>query len=198
MYSNPFGGWTEAGQGPSQNVWSDGVPPPSVFGALPYPSVPSNLLTFYFTSFNPDLLNCAVVGPQGQPYYRVVTDNHMPGYTVIKNAEGKSISLIEWQSHPFIEIRGTLAKQNVRNWLRLSHDRASRSMEVRGMRYTWAPRDKSIILFAGTPSQPTFLAKVTRAHGTIVLEITPDALQLGILDSTITAALLLQCGRNVD
>lgn len=55
-------------------------------------------------------------------YYQVVTDSSMPGYTVIKNAEGTKISLIEWQAHPFVEIRGMLAKQNVMNWLRISSD----------------------------------------------------------------------------
>ncbi|TFK32345.1 hypothetical protein BDQ12DRAFT_617238 [Crucibulum laeve] len=200
MYSNnPFGTWAEAGQGHSSNtVWGGGAPPPSVFGALPYPAASSNLVTFYFTSFSPDILNCSIVGPQGQTLYRVVTDNQMPGYTVIKNAEGRNISLIEWQAHPFIEIRGILPKQNVRNWLRLSPDRASRTMDVRGMRYMWSPSDKAISLFAGSASHPTFLSKITRTHGNITLDMASDALQLGILDTVIAAALLLQCGRNID
>lgn len=117
MYTNnnPFGGWADASSGQT----------PSVFGALPYPSAPSasNLVTFYFTSFNPHVLNCTVLGPHSQPYFQVVTDVTMPGYTVIKNVKGSSVALIEWQAHPLIEIRGVLSKQNVGRWLRLSSDR---------------------------------------------------------------------------
>jgi hypothetical protein len=121
-YQNPFGSWAEAGQGHSSGSLWGTSPAPSVFGALPYPSAPSNTVTYYFTSFKPNILNCSVLGPQNQVYYQIVTDNSMPGYTVIKNAEGKNTSLIEWQAHPFVEIRGTLVKQNVMNWLRLSQD----------------------------------------------------------------------------
>jgi len=114
--NHPFGSWGEQSQGQS---WS-GSP---VYGALPYPSEASNFTTFYFTSFNPNVLNCTIVGPQAQVSHRIVTDNHMPGYTVIKNAEGKNVSLIEWQAHPMIEIRGLLTKQHVKSWLGLTQDR---------------------------------------------------------------------------
>ncbi|KDR80189.1 hypothetical protein GALMADRAFT_62694 [Galerina marginata CBS 339.88] len=198
-FTNPFESWSEGGQGQSAHqVWSGSHPPPSVFGALPYPSDASAFTTFYFTSFNPNILNCTVVGPQAQVYYRIVTDNHMPGYTVLKNAEGKNVSLIEWQTHPMIEIRGLLTKQHVRTWLGLTSDKSSRTMTVRGMGYTWAPRDKSINLYAGGPRNPTFLARVTRANGAVTLDMTPDAIQLGLLDSVVAAAFLLQCGRNID
>ncbi|KAF8962579.1 hypothetical protein BDZ97DRAFT_2021739 [Flammula alnicola] len=187
-FNHPFGSWSEAGQAPS------------IFGALPYPTDPeySNLVTFYFTSFSPNILNCTVIGPQARVYYRIVTDNQMPGYTVIKNAEGKNVSLIEWQAHPMIEVRGLLSKQHVRTWLGLTADKRSRTMTVRGMQYTWAPRDKSINLYAGGHRGPTFLARITRANGAITLDMTQDAIQLGLLDPIVAAALLLQCGRNID
>ncbi|KAF9446478.1 hypothetical protein P691DRAFT_733169 [Macrolepiota fuliginosa MF-IS2] len=199
-YQNPFGSWAEAGQGQSSGTLWNSSPPPSVFGALPYPSAPSNTVTYYFTSFRPNIFNCSVVGPQNQVYYQIVTDNTMPGYTVIKNMEGKNISLIEWQAHPFVEIRGTLAKQNVMNWLRLSPDQSHRNMDIRGMRYVWAPREKSINLYTGgNGAPPTFLAKVTRSGTqTVTVDMTPDAIQLGLLDSIITATALLLCGRNID
>ncbi|KAF5356763.1 hypothetical protein D9756_006724 [Leucocoprinus leucothites] len=199
-HHNPFGTWAEAGQGQSTGSLWGTSPPPSVFGALPYPSAPSNTVTYYFTSFKPNILNCSVIGPQNQVYYQIVTDNSMPGYTVLKNAEGKNISLVEWQAHPFVEIRGALAKQNVMNWLRLSQDQSHRLMDVRGMRYVWVPRDKSINLYAGGSGTPaTFLAKVTRTSAQVVtVDMTPDAIQLGLLDSIITATTLLLSGRNID
>ena len=123
---HPFNSWSEAGNGQSvSNAWNGAAQPPSVFGALPYPSDPnySSMISFYFTSFNPNILNCSVVGPRAQTYYRIVTDNEMPGYTVIKNAEGRNVSLVEWQTHPMIEVRGILSKQHVRTWLGLTNDR---------------------------------------------------------------------------
>ncbi|KAF9476962.1 hypothetical protein BDN70DRAFT_949149 [Pholiota conissans] len=184
-FNHPFGSWAESGQ---------------VFGALPYVSDPAhpNLINYYFINFNPNILNCSIVNSQSQTVYRIVTDNQMPGYTVIKNVEGKNVSLVEWQTHPMVEVRGQLSKQYVRTWLPLSSDKSSRTMTVRGMTYTWAPRERSINLYAGGSRNPMFLAKITRTNGAITLEMTPDAVQLGLLDTAVSAALLLQCGRNID
>ncbi|PFH49581.1 hypothetical protein AMATHDRAFT_147411 [Amanita thiersii Skay4041] len=188
---NPFSGWADARNS------GNAVPPPSVFGALPYPSAPSNLSIFYLTSFSPDIFNCSILNLQGQTYYKIITDKHNPGYTVLRNAAGKNVALIEWQSHPLVEIRGLLSKQYISQWLRLSADRSSRTMDVRGSKYFWAPRDKSINLYT-SDATPRFLARITRNQSGITLELTNDALQLGILDSVVTATLLLQCGRNID
>ncbi|XP_006463489.1 hypothetical protein AGABI2DRAFT_179825 [Agaricus bisporus var. bisporus H97] len=200
QHQNPFGSWAEAGQGHSSGSLWNSNPAPSVFGALPYPPPPSRTITYYLTGFKPDIFNCCVIGSQNQVYYQIVTDSNMPGYTVIKNAEGKNISLIEWQAHPFVEIRGVLAKQNVMNWLRVSPDNSYRSMEIRGTRYIWAPRDKSINLYSGGNGTPAmFLAKVTRSgNQTITIEMIPDAIQLGLLDPIVTATTLLLSGRNID
>ena len=125
---HPFNSWSEAGNGQSGSNALDGVAQsPTVFGALPYPSDPnySSMISFYFTSFNPNILNCSVVGPRAQTYYRIVTDDQMPGYTIIKNGEGRNVSLVEWQTHPMIEVRGILSKQHVRTWLGLTNDRRS-------------------------------------------------------------------------
>lgn len=114
---NPFDAWTNNASG-SSSV-------PSVFGALPYPSDPAyaNMVNFFFTSFNPNILNCTVVGAQNRPYFTIVTDSQMAGYTVIKNSSGNKVSLIEWQSRPMIEIRDVLQKQYIRSWLALNSDK---------------------------------------------------------------------------
>ncbi|KAF8893228.1 hypothetical protein CPB84DRAFT_1326676 [Gymnopilus junonius] len=187
--NHPFGSWTESGQGGSS------VSP--TFGALPYPSDPTcSYSSFYFSSFHPDVMNCVVVGPQGQQLYQVVTDKDVPGYTVIKKADGSNISLIEWKSRPLIEIRGLLSKQPVGTWLGLSGDK--RAMTVRDIEYNWAPRGKSINMYVGVPKNPILLVKITRKNGAIQLDMSSDAIQLGLLDSVVTAAFLLQCGRNID
>ena len=53
-------------------------------------------------------------------------------------------------------------------------------------------------LVGNGPSKTLFLARIMRGTTTITLEVTPDAIQLGILDSIVTATFLLQCGRNID
>lgn len=126
-----------------------------------------NMVTFFFIDLNSDILNCNVVNGQAKRVFQIVTDSQMQGYTMIKNAEGRNISLIEWQaqSGPMIEIRGHVSKQYVKNWLGLTRDKrsvfvaepeqgpcsllsshtiSSRTMSVRGMSYVWAPRDRSI------------------------------------------------------
>ncbi|KAF5379020.1 hypothetical protein D9615_006075 [Tricholomella constricta] len=198
MYHNhPYDGWAESGQGQSSR-WASN-PPPSVLGALPYPSVTyaSNLVTYHITNFSPNVLNSKVVGPNGQVQFIIKTDNEVPGYTVIKDPQQNSIALVEWKSSPIVEIRGLLAKQPVRNWLSLSPDRSARSMEVRGSKYIWAPHNQSINLHASDFAR-TFLANISRTQTSIAIQITSDALQQRLLESIIIAALLLQCGRNID
>lgn len=125
---NPFATWS-AGNGYSSNSTQNSAPPPSIVGALPYPHPPSyplppdEIISFTFTSFNPTILNCTVLGPHNRPYFQVVTDASMPGYTLWKDAERKNIALVEWQNTPLLEARGILTKQQITNWLRLAPDR---------------------------------------------------------------------------
>jgi len=49
----------------------------------------------------------------------------MPDYTLMKNASGTGLALVEWQDHPLVEVRGDLIKQGVRGWLKLSEDKTS-------------------------------------------------------------------------
>ncbi|KAJ6562609.1 hypothetical protein B0H19DRAFT_1288562 [Mycena capillaripes] len=203
---NPYQGWSKS-SGQSNNYSSYGgastsAPPPSVFGALPYPTPPSsqfapNLSTFYLTSLNPSVLNCTVIGPRSRLAYAVSTDSSMPGYTVVKNAERKSIALIEWSKHPRVEIRGAVPKQETQGWLKISRDQTYRTMTVRGFQYTLAPDNQYINLCSSGPS-PQFLGRISRGEDSVIVEMTPDAIQLGLQDTTIVVAVLLQCGHNID
>jgi hypothetical protein len=123
IFPNPYDGWADAGQQPSL-VWDNCVPPPSVYGALPSPAMApvSNMVVFHATSFSPTILNSTVVGPQGQVYFHIVTDNELSGYTVFKDAQNKSIALIEWKTPPTVELRGIMSG-SARSWLKLSSDR---------------------------------------------------------------------------
>ncbi|KAJ7104400.1 hypothetical protein B0H15DRAFT_766916 [Mycena belliarum] len=112
---------------------------PSVFGALPYPSPTRathapQLTAFYLTALNPTVLNCAVVDARARVHYAVSTDGAMPGYTVVKRArDQKSVALVEWQAHPRVEVRGAVAKQETRDWLRLSSDQTCASSFLWGV-----------------------------------------------------------------
>jgi hypothetical protein len=53
-------------------------------------------------------------------------------------------------------------------------------------------------LYTGGPSPPEFLGRISRENGAVRLDMTTYAIQLGLLDATVVAALLLQCGRNID
>ncbi|KAJ8081794.1 hypothetical protein AAF712_010328 [Marasmius tenuissimus] len=179
--------------------WGNGASSSSVYGALPYATPPpaANLVTYYLTSFNPDLLNCTVIGPSQRPSHFIITDPQQPGYTIVKDSGGKSVALVEWQTHPLVEIRGVMSKQRVRDWLSLTSDKRSRRMSVRGNRYFWAPDERYINLYSADGT-PQFLARISRGHNTITLDLTGEALRLGFLDIAVTATLLLQSGRNID
>ncbi|KAJ6489949.1 hypothetical protein C8R45DRAFT_901555 [Mycena sanguinolenta] len=213
---NPYHGWikTSSGQnwtqyggtsraGTSKNAGlAASEPPPSVFGVLPYPTPPSahyvpNLTTFYLTSLNPSILNCSVIGPRSRLHYTISTDSSLAGYTVFKNAEKKSIALIEWTKPPRVEIRGVIPKQETQSWLKISRDQTYRTMTVRGFEYTWAPDTQCINLCSSGPS-PQFLGRISRGKDTVIVELTPDAIQLGLQDTTIVVAVLLQCGHSID
>lgn len=130
MYSsNPFGSWSQAGNGHSRNtLWGPAAAhSPSIYGALPYLAPPSaaTLTTFYFTYLNPGVLNCTVMGSDSRPLFYVVTDSSMPGYTVLRGLNGKNVALIEWQAHPLVEVRGLICKQAVHKWLGLSSTQRS-------------------------------------------------------------------------
>lgn len=45
---------------------------------------------------------------------------------------------------------------------------------------------------------PRILARVARMPNMITLDITQDALQLGLLEPAIVATVLLSCGANID
>lgn len=156
---NPYSqGWQGAGgQSPSNGR-------PSIFGALPYPSADAlpTFFSFRFTSFNPTVLNCTIIGPQSRPYFRIMTDAPMPGVSILQNANGQNIALVQWHRHPEVEIRNIITRQRTSEMLALSTNQrsvfgcdshsfqvylgyySSRTMSVSGATLTFVPRDNFI------------------------------------------------------
>ncbi|KAJ7822816.1 hypothetical protein B0H14DRAFT_2370489 [Mycena olivaceomarginata] len=198
---NPYaqGGWRNTGN-PNAASGSNTVPQPSIFGALPFvtPSPLPMFVSFRFTSYSPSILNSTVMGPQAQTYFHVNTDIPTPGFTVITNSANQPTAIIEWARHPVLEIRGIVPKQQTSQWLALAPEKRYRTMTVKNKTFVWAPDGESICLYSPGLGAPQTHARVTREEGAVALDITSDAIQMGLLDVCVAAALLLQCGRKID
>ncbi|KDQ64070.1 hypothetical protein JAAARDRAFT_116910 [Jaapia argillacea MUCL 33604] len=200
--NNPFASWSQSSREPT----SGSSTPPSIYGALPYPSNPQPLvaapiggatINFAFTNFNPSILNCTFVNRSSQPIYSICTDTS-PIFTVVKNPEGRSLALIEWHTRPTVELRGVFGKQEARRWLAMSPDMRSRTMTIGSTCYVWAPAGNFICLYATAPSAPQVLARIGKTPRMITLEMTQTAMDLRLLEPCVVAAVLLQSGRNID
>ncbi|KAI0631005.1 hypothetical protein C8Q77DRAFT_1062746 [Trametes polyzona] len=189
---NPYGQWQQGGAAPS------------IFGALPSlpasnpPSALPNTVTFTFTNFKTTILNSTVISPQQRTVYRVVTEATAPACTIFKDNENRNIAMIQWQPHPTVEIHGVAAKQRARDWLRLSSDQSRRVMEVRGVQYAWAPMDGSICLYKAQSTAPRVLARIARIPTAVMVDMTQEVLQAGMLEPCLVAAALMCCGHNID
>ncbi|KAJ7258199.1 hypothetical protein C8J57DRAFT_533580 [Mycena rebaudengoi] len=201
---NPYAqsGWPNS-QNPNAGSSRNTVPQPSLFGALPYstppaPLVPATLLSFSFSRFTPTILNCTVTGPQSRVYFRIITKFPSGGFTVIQNSENQPVVVIEWLKHPVIEIRDVVSKRPTALWLPLSQTKSHRQMEARGKTFVWVPGGEYIFLVAAGLGQPEIFAQLSRTADTATLELSAEAIRLGLLEICVAATVLLQCGRNID
>ncbi|KAI0350875.1 hypothetical protein OH77DRAFT_997049 [Trametes cingulata] len=189
---NPYGQWQQGGAAPS------------IFGALPSlpatnpPTAMPDSVTFTFTNFKTTVLNSTILGPQQRTAYRVVTEPTAPACTIFKDNESRNVAMVQWQPHPTVEIRGVAAKQRVRDWLRLSSDQSRRVMEIRGVQYAWAPVDGFICVSKMQSAAPRVLARVARVPNVVILEMTQEAMQAGMLEPCLVAAAMMTCGHNID
>ena len=98
-------------------------------------------------------------------------------------------------------------------------------MEVRGIHFAWAPIDGFICvrlaprlviparmrsrvdsfllalllqLYRTQTSAPKVLARVARAPSMVLLELTQEAMQMGLLEPCLVSAVLFVCGHNID
>ncbi|KAG7449685.1 uncharacterized protein BT62DRAFT_1073117 [Guyanagaster necrorhizus] len=192
---HPYNVWGTLPSGSSSEI------PPSIYGALPWDGSSSNapsLYAFYFTTLNPSIIDCTVIGPNNEPQFYVTTNSTMPGYTVLKAADGRSLGLIEWKnSSSQVEIRGAVPKQATNDFLRLSHDHRYRIMRVGGRDYILTSDEDGIRMYLGGDMSSKMLAKVTRNPSSFKLEISSDAVQAGLLHSAVVAIVLLESGLRI-
>ncbi|KAG6915920.1 hypothetical protein DXG01_009250 [Tephrocybe rancida] len=202
--NNPYaqGGWYNPANPLSINngTWgSQSAPQPSVYGALPnaIPPAPPKILTFYFVSLRPNILNSTVIGPQSQKYFDISTSSPNVGASTVFLKSGQPFAAIEWTNQPAVEVYGLVPRQTTARWMELSRDQSYRSIQVHGKWYAWVPRDSVYSLFTVGPNQPELLARISREPDTIKLEVTAHAVQIGLLESVVVATVLLQSGRNI-
>ncbi|KAF9562370.1 hypothetical protein CPC08DRAFT_634182 [Agrocybe pediades] len=199
--NNPYAqaGWHNPQNPHSINScpWRPNSSLPPTFGMLPSPqSKPASVLTFTFTSMNPDIYNCIVIGPNQQKYFEVRTSS---GNTVISKP-GSAFAIIGWSQHPTVEANGVLSIQRTRDFVKLSADKTYRTMVIGGKTYAWVPRSHGVYLYSYGPNPPEQYARLSLAddHITITLELTSESFQAGLFEPCIISALLLFCGRNID
>lgn len=56
----------------------------------------------------------------------------------------------------------------------------------------------SVQLYRTQTSAPKVLARVARAPSAVLLELTQEAIQLGLLEPCLVATVLFVCGHNID
>ncbi|KAJ7741923.1 hypothetical protein DFH07DRAFT_980920 [Mycena maculata] len=198
---NPYaqGGWSNAYNPNAVNSQPSGTSP--LYGALPYPTPSSTaptFLTFIFTPLDGTILNSLVMGPQSKTYFRINTDSISSGFSIIQNPTLESVALIEWRSHPIVEIRNIVSKRSTSQLLALSSDNTHRVMELRGKKFRWTPSEGYIRLYSTGVPNPQLFGRISQGQNGVVLEVTTEAVHIGLLEVCITSALLLMSGRNID
>ncbi|KAH6907010.1 hypothetical protein BKA70DRAFT_1491839 [Coprinopsis sp. MPI-PUGE-AT-0042] len=186
--NNPYaaGGWYNPQNPLSINggghpMFPNAAPPPT-YGALPPANYSTSTLKFEFTPAQPDILN---------------STSRRNGVTAIMKPRNESLARIEWQATPIVEIRNVIPKANASQWLRLSQDQSYRTMTLFGKHYVWVPRGVAISLLSAGPSPPVELGRIVRSSNTVVLELTSEAIQAGLLEASAVATILFQSGRNM-
>lgn len=79
------------------------------------------LLAYTFTSLNPSVLNCVVVGPDNHLQFQIATNTSI---TILRGKDGKTVGLVEWRPDGSqVEIIHAVRKQPAGAFLRLAGDR---------------------------------------------------------------------------
>ncbi|KAF8998251.1 hypothetical protein BDQ17DRAFT_1247808 [Cyathus striatus] len=200
MYTNnPYAqaGWYNPANPHSINNQPWGVDShPPTFGILPSTPNAGSILAFRFSSCNPNVLNCVVNGPKGYPYFNITSSPHFSS-TTITRSDGHVIAIIYWSSPPVIQ-SSLIPHQTVSQWLPLHGQQNYRTMTANDRVYGWYPRGSHLCLCSAGPTTPELYARVSRSGNEVLLEIAPEAIQLGLLEFAIIATMVLQSGKRID
>ncbi|KAF7311899.1 hypothetical protein MIND_00201100 [Mycena indigotica] len=190
------------------------TPQPSIYGALPYPTQNPRpaFMTFRFTPLEASisdggLLNASVTGPpNAKTYFRIRTDAPAVGFTVVAQAGSNApVAVIQWSgadmmATPMVEVKGIVSKRSTSEWLALSSEKSYRTMVARDKPFVWLPEGTHISLYTSGLRQPRMFGRISSEveTGALLLEISAEAIQIGLLEVCVVAAILLQSGRRID
>ncbi|KAJ7123296.1 hypothetical protein C8R43DRAFT_1148143 [Mycena crocata] len=199
---NPYAqaGWSSSSNPHPTNNSTWGISP--LYGALPYSTSPStapDFMAFTFSPLDGTILNSVVVGPHSRTYFRIDTDSTASGLSVIQNPKLESVTLIEWRRKPILEIRDIRPRCLTSQFLSLSPDKTQRLMSARRRTFRWTPSSGYIELYSTGVAAPQLFGRISQGRDNVtLLELTSEAIQLGLLEVCVTATLLLMSGRNID
>ncbi|KAK7021430.1 hypothetical protein R3P38DRAFT_3317742 [Favolaschia claudopus] len=108
-----------------------------------------------------------------------------------------NIALIQRHRHPEVEIRNILERQRTSEMLGLDSRQSVSNDDRERNDVIFMPRDNFIWIYSNA-SQPELLGRISRAQNAVNLELTGEAIHLGLLEPAVVASFLLQCGRNID
>jgi len=176
---------------------------PSVFGALPssissQAPISGDAVVYHITHYHPTILNSIVLGPHGEQQFRIKTEGTRGHSTVWIDSSQRTVALANWDTAPIIEFPGLLARTAVACWLRISSNRASRCMEVRGVQYMWMPVDQHICLYVAQGKGHAIIARVCRVETGATLEMSRYAIGQGLLNVCVVAATLFLSGKSLE
>ncbi|KAF8162469.1 hypothetical protein K438DRAFT_1618364, partial [Mycena galopus ATCC 62051] len=183
----------------------------SIYGALPSstPPIITPELSFTFSPLDGTILNSIVIGPKSRTYFRISTDSALSGFTVVQNHKLESVAVIEWRNHPMVEISSIVSRRTLspikRAWSFSPEHRLNgiqprhRIMSAREKSFRWTPSQgyiEVLVQYGGT--KPSLFARLSQGQSGVKLEITNEAVHVGLLEVCVASAVLLMSGRNID
>ncbi|KAF8162599.1 hypothetical protein B0H34DRAFT_691981 [Crassisporium funariophilum] len=198
--TNPYGQARGAGRFPLEgHSWPHALPHSPTFGALPPTVIESSpkWIAFTFVSADGDLLDCSVGCSRKKSFFDISTTScsTLPTMTTIRKHDGTTLARVEWRTAATVEIMDLVPKQLVSEWITTSTKaRNARVIHVGKKQYVWEVHNNTLYLYSSKSEEdetPEILAKFLRRRESLVLELTPRAIQLGLLDLSVVALVLI-------
>ncbi|KAF9537127.1 hypothetical protein CPC08DRAFT_731442 [Agrocybe pediades] len=181
---------------------------PEAYRAPPSLSVSETGWHAFTFSYNPDIANCIVTGPNCEvngpyPNVRVADVRTQFIETKFKTGSGQTFATIQWGDFPVVEIVGILQRQYAGQFLRLKvepdYTTSYRRMSVGDKAYRWTERGSAgTYLYREGDYDMDPLARIRMVDSRrVILELKGEAFPAGLFQPCITAAVLLYSGRNL-
>lgn len=139
-------------------------------------------------------INCNIIGPNNRVLYTITSND--PHVTIMRDCQ-KDVAIIEWRS-PFtmIEIRGG-KKMRKEDFLRQIVGKTSaQCMYWHNIPYYWTADDAHFYLYSENISSLP-LAIVRASDPLFEMEVSPEAVQTGVLEPALVALIVMQWSRGV-